>query len=119
MQHKTILFIVTSHAKISNTGKNTGLWLEELTTPYYAFKDAGYGVEIASLAGGVVPIDPSSQKTIGQNPTSVDRFLQDKGVVAAVKNTPAVSKIDAKNYAAVFLPGGGTAPCGICREARN
>jgi len=106
MQHKTILFIVTSHAKIPNTGKNTGLWLEELTTPYYAFKDAGYRVEIASITGGVVPIDPSSQKTIGQNPTSVDRFLQDKEVLAAIKNTPAISKIDAKNYAAVFLPGG-------------
>ncbi|MDJ0632740.1 MAG: hypothetical protein QNJ34_06075 [Xenococcaceae cyanobacterium MO_188.B29] len=85
-----ILIIATSHAVISSTGEPTGLWIEELTTPYYAFTDAGVEVTIASIDGGAVPIDPRSQKPIGENAASVDRFLQDKSAAMAIENTPAV-----------------------------
>lgn len=106
MNPLAILFIVTSHAFIGETGKSTGLWFEELTTPYYAFKDAGYSVEIASISGGAVPIDPTSQKELGDNPASVDRFLRDSQAMQALKNTTSIEKIDSTKYAAVFLPGG-------------
>lgn len=106
MKSIAILFIVTSHSMIGNTGKPTGLWLEELTTPYYAFIDAGYSVDIASIEGGKVPVDPRSQNQNGENPASVDRFLQDKAAVQKITATPSLKNIDVKNYAAVFLPGG-------------
>jgi hypothetical protein len=32
---KKILMVLTSHNKLGNTGKATGFWLEEFTTPYY------------------------------------------------------------------------------------
>ena len=35
-----ILIILTSHATIGQHGQPTGVWFEELTTPYYAFIDA-------------------------------------------------------------------------------
>jgi putative intracellular protease/amidase len=41
-------------------GKPTGLWIEELAAPYYAFKEKGYDVVIASPAGGAIPIDSGS-----------------------------------------------------------
>lgn len=101
-----ILFVVTSHATIADTSKPTGLWLEELAAPYYAFVDAGYGVEIASIKGGRVPVDPKSKKSIGENPPSVDRFLKDEKAKAKVANTPPIEALDVTRYSAVFLPGG-------------
>ena len=56
----TILFIVTSHAQLGDTGDRTGIWLEEVTTPYYVLTDAGHQVVFASPKGGQVPTDPGS-----------------------------------------------------------
>lgn len=106
MNSPKILLVVTSHALMGNTGQPTGLWLEELTTPYYAFVDAGTSVTVASIEGGTIPIDPRSQKPLGENPQSVDRFLEDETVVAATNNTPAIKDINLSQYDAVFLPGG-------------
>lgn len=106
MNSLKILIIVTSHAVMGNSAEPTGLWLEELTTPYYAFVDAGTSVTVASIEGGAIPIDPRSKKPVGENPESVERYLQDESVVAATINTPAVDEINPNEYDAVFLPGG-------------
>ena len=101
-----ILIITTSHASLGDTDNNTGLWLEELTTPYYAFADAGASVAVASIAGGPVPIDPGSQKANGENSTSVERFLADEKAQQAIAHTSAIDEVNASKYDAVFLPGG-------------
>lgn len=101
-----ILIITTSHANLGDTDKATGLWIEELTTPYYAFVDAGASVTVASMAGGAVPIDPGSQKAEGENPPSVERFRADEMAQKAIAHTPALKDVDASAYDAVFLPGG-------------
>ncbi|MFM2311061.1 MAG: hypothetical protein RLZZ04_337 [Cyanobacteriota bacterium] len=106
MNSRKILIIVTSHAMMGNSKELTGLWLEELAAPYYVFIDAGISVTIASIQGGVVPIDPKSKKPIGENPATVDRFLQDKAAIAATGNTIAINNINPNIYDAVFLPGG-------------
>ncbi|MBP0575941.1 hypothetical protein J8J27_35005, partial [Mycobacterium tuberculosis] len=69
-----ILTITTSAARMSD-GAPTGVWLEELTTPYYAFRDAGADVTVASIHGGSVPVDPRSVKSAGENEASVERYL--------------------------------------------
>lgn len=106
MQTLTILLIVTSHALMGGTGEKTGVWLEELTTPYYTFKDAGYNVEIVSVSGGDIPIDPRSIGDDQKKEESVARYFEDEALQAAVKNTKSASEIDASQYAAVFFPGG-------------
>ena len=53
-----IVLVSTSAADLK--GHPTGLWIEELASPYYEFKNAGFDVEIASPAGGPVPIDAAS-----------------------------------------------------------
>src|SRR5262245_19484489 len=57
--HK-VLIIVTSHGVLGNTNYPTGLWLPEMTHPYYALRNAGLDVVIASPKGGNIPIDPYS-----------------------------------------------------------
>ena len=106
MENLVILFILTSHMTLGDTGKLTGVWLEELSTPYYILEDAGYKVEFASISGGVVPIDPNSKKDLGQNTPSVDSFLKDKEAMAAIQSTPAIHQINADRYAGIFIPGG-------------
>ena len=99
-----ILMITTSAATLGRTGRPTGLWLEELAVPYYAFLEAGAAVRIASIAGGPVPVDPHSVKPRGENPAVVERFLGDAATQAAMAATEPVA--DTALADAVFLPGG-------------
>jgi putative intracellular protease/amidase len=36
-----VLFVLTSHSELGNTGKKTGFWVEEFAAPYYVMADAG------------------------------------------------------------------------------
>lgn len=101
-----ILMIITSAAIMGDGGEPTGLWFEELATPYYSFIDAGGSVRLASITGGPAPIDPRSVQKKGDNEASVDRFLADESASRALNETVLVSAIDASDYDAVFLPGG-------------
>ncbi|MBB2168146.1 type 1 glutamine amidotransferase domain-containing protein [Gluconacetobacter aggeris] len=101
-----ILMILTSSAEMGDVGEPTGLWFEELATPYYAFVDAGALVTLASIQGGPAPIDPRSVKAKGENEASVDRFLGDAVASAALNVTLRIEGIDAASYDAIFLPGG-------------
>lgn len=106
MSRKNVLFVVTSHDSLGDGDEPTGLWLEELAAPYYAFIDAGCDVRIASIKGGKVPIDPKSESKRGENPESVERFLDDEEAMTAIKETPAVSEVDSFDFDVLFIPGG-------------
>lgn len=101
-----ILMILTSRATMGTSGAPTGVWFEEMSTPYYAFVDAGVEVEIASIEGGQIPVDPHSLHPSGKNPASVERFLLDEGAMKKIAQARKVSEMTTDRYAAVFLPGG-------------
>lgn len=101
-----LLMIVTSHASMGDGGRATGVWFEELATPYYAFIDAGVQVDIASVTGGKVPLDPHSLAEPGNNPASVERFMKDTGAMQAIENARHIADVNVADYAAIFLPGG-------------
>ncbi|MFT4174253.1 MAG: type 1 glutamine amidotransferase domain-containing protein [Rhodocyclaceae bacterium] len=101
-----ILIVLTSHATAGASGHPTGLWLEEFTTPYYAFVDAGVQVDVASIEGGQVPVDPNSVQPEGKNPASVERYLKDAAARAKAENSLKLQGIQSTGYAAVFMPGG-------------
>lgn len=104
---KRVLMIVTSNNRMGDTGKATGLWAEELAAPYYALRDAGVEVEVASPAGGPVPIDPGSLKPEGENDAVVERFLADEALQARLQSVRKVSEVDGPAaFDAVFFPGG-------------
>ncbi|WP_091456480.1 type 1 glutamine amidotransferase domain-containing protein [Giesbergeria anulus] len=101
-----ILMIVTSNARLGDTGKPTGLWAEELAVPYYALVDAGVEVTLASPAGGPTPIDPGSLKPMGENDPVVERFLADAALQARIAATSKAADWDGAQFDAVFFPGG-------------
>jgi putative intracellular protease/amidase len=104
--NKRILMIVTSNARLGETGRTTGIWAEEFAVPYYRLIDAGAEVEIASPAGGAAPIDPGSLKPKGQNDALVERFLGDSVAQAKLQATHVVAAVDATAFDAIFFPGG-------------
>jgi putative intracellular protease/amidase len=95
---KKIAIVVTSHSQIDESHP-TGLWLEEVATPYIAFKTQGFEVTLASIHGGQAPIDPRSKTTEVQGKLWTE-------VLAALENTPAVTSLSSADYDAIFLPGG-------------
>ena len=101
-----ILMVATSADRMDPGTEPTGVWLEELTTPYYAFRDAGAEVTLASIAGGAVPIDQRSLAGEGPNAPSVERYFKDAVLQAELAATPAVAAVDFAGYDALFLPGG-------------
>ena len=101
----SILMVLTSHDRLGDTGKPTGLWLEEFATPYYIFRDEGVKVVLASPKGGRPPIDPRSEEPQAQT-DSTRRFFKDKEALEAFENTAQLSTINPSDYGAVFYPGG-------------
>ena len=100
-----ILMVLTSHAQLGNTGKKTGFWLEEFAAPYYAFKDAGAGVTLASPAGGQPPLDPKSDEADAQT-DATRRFKSDAAAQAALAHTVQLATVSGDAFDAVFYPGG-------------
>jgi len=100
-----ILMVLTSHNKLGDTGKPTGFWLEEFTAPYYAFKDAGAEVTLASPKGGQPPIDPKSDEPGNQTET-MERFKKDSAAQKVLANTVKLAEVKAQDYDTVFYPGG-------------
>lgn len=100
-----ILMILTSHDTLGDTGKKTGFWLEELAAPYYAFKDAGAEITLASPAGGQPPLDPVSNNPDFQT-SETRRFEADAEAGHALAHTLTLSEVNAADYDTVFYPGG-------------
>ena len=101
----SVLMILTSHDQLGNTGKKTGFWLEEFAAPYYAFRDAGVAITLASPKGGQPPLDPKSDEPANQT-HDTDRFRTDTDAQAALGSTLKLSTLQAADYDAVFYVGG-------------
>ena len=99
------LLVLTSHAELGDTGKDTGFYWEEVAVPYWKLVDHGLAVDFASVAGGEPPADPSSLDE--DDPVeAVSRFRADDTAMKALKNSAAAETVDASAYRLVFLPGG-------------
>jgi len=100
-----ILFVLTSHSALGNTGEKTGFWIEEFATPYYVLADAGADITIASPKGGQPPVDPKSELADAQT-TSTKRFYEDSTLINKVAYSLKLSDIKQDDFDAVFYPGG-------------
>lgn len=98
------LVIATNHG-VLDVGTPTGVFASELTVPYYAFRDAGMAVDVASPAGGTVPVDPRSLKPVLRCAAD-DRFLADPVLREQVTRSLAVADVDVAGYDLVYLAGG-------------
>lgn len=100
-----ILFVLTSHDKLGDTGKKTGFWVEEFANPYYTLLDKGAAITIASPKGGAAPIDPSSDSPDAAT-EDTDRFNADAVAKEKIANTVMLADINPDDFDAVFYPGG-------------
>lgn len=100
-----ILMVLTSHEQLGDSGHKTGFWAEEFAAPYYAFKDAGAEVVLASPKGGQPPIDPNSEQADAQTNATV-RLFEDEAAMNQLANTLKLSEVTADKFDAIFYPGG-------------
>lgn len=100
-----ILLLLTSHERMDGSDSKTGVWLGEMTDPYYEFVDAGFKVTMASPLGGEPPIDPLSKLT-EHITASNRRFSEDETVQHQFSNTLKLENIRASAFDAVFISGG-------------
>jgi putative intracellular protease/amidase len=100
-----ILMILTSHDQLGATGRKTGFWLEELAAPYYAFKDAGAEIVLASPKGGQPPLDPKSDEPSAQTDFTT-RFKADAAANVQLANTVRLDSVNQADFDTVFYPGG-------------
>lgn len=102
---KKVLFVITSHDELGDTGEKTGVWLEEFAGPYYFMKGKGVEVTLASPKGGRPPIDPKSELPDFQT-SSTQKFEGDKEAQEVFSNTLKLETVDHAEYDAVFYTGG-------------
>ena len=104
-----ILAICTS-SEITSYGATTGIWLDELATPFYVWQEAGYDVTICSIAGRSPSIDPGSMNDTGSLEGSIRRFLTDPDAQHKFTNALSLAQIIAagkiNTYSCIYLVGG-------------
>jgi putative intracellular protease/amidase len=104
MRGTQALCIATNHA-VLDLGIATGVFASELTVPYYLFHDAGMRVDVASVAGGIVPVDPLSMKETLRTPAD-DRLIGDADLRRKLSHSLAIADVDFAHYDMVYFAGG-------------
>ncbi|MCP4465329.1 MAG: type 1 glutamine amidotransferase domain-containing protein [Halieaceae bacterium] len=103
------LIVTTSHDVLAAPGETegpaTGVMASEFTHPYYTFLDGGMEVDIASIEGGQIPIDPGTLRFPVKSPED-ERYLNDPVAQAKVKNSIPIADVNIEQYDIVFLSGG-------------
>lgn len=105
MTDKKVLFVLTSHEDLGNTGQKTGFWIEEFAAPYYLLTDKGVNVTLSSPKGGQPPIDPKSSLPDFSTPAT-KRFNTDFKTKEILSKTVPLAEIKEEDYDAIFYPGG-------------
>jgi len=110
------LIVTTSHDTLGETGRATGVFGSEMTVPYYAFLDAGLEVDIVSIEGGEIPVEPWSMSW--PLATAEDRrFRNDPEAMEMVSNSRAIAQVDPEAYDVIFLAGGWGAAYDLAQSA--
>ncbi|MDG1826459.1 MAG: type 1 glutamine amidotransferase domain-containing protein [Henriciella sp.] len=102
---KRALIVTTSQATMGEGGEATGVAASEMTAPYYAFLDSGMDVDLASIQGGQIPIDPSTLKW-PVTAASDKRYLKDPLLQSKVSRSYQIDQVDTTQYDIVSLAGG-------------
>jgi len=106
---KRALIITTSHSVLAAPGETegpeTGVMASEFTHPYYSFLDAGMDVDMASIQGGQIPIDPQTLSYVIRSPED-ERYLNDSVAQTKVRHSLAIADVDISQYDIVFISGG-------------
>ncbi len=97
---KKILFVVTSHDKLGDTGKATGYYLSEVTHPWEVL-GGDFEISVVSPKGGEAPADG-----VDLNDQINKKFWNDPQWRKIMANTLKPEDIKPEDYAAIFYAGG-------------
>ncbi|MEV6973049.1 type 1 glutamine amidotransferase domain-containing protein [Kitasatospora sp. NPDC093806] len=95
----TVLFALTSHDTLGDTGRKTGFYVPEVAHPAQVFTAAGWDLAFVSVRGGAAPqdgVDPADEVTAA--------FLREHA--EALADTPTAAGLNGDDYAAVYFAGG-------------
>lgn len=98
---KKVLFVVTSHSKLGNTGKSTGYYLSEVAHPWAVLTEEGYTVDFVSPKGGTPPVDGVKL----DDPTNKQFWDSPEGK-AKLNRSLKPSQVKAADYKAIYYAGG-------------
>lgn len=96
-----VLFVLTSHEELGNTGKKTGYWLSEVTHPWIILKNAGYTVDFVSPKGGKCPYEGTDA-----NDQANREFAQDILGQKKLNLSMKPEEVKPEDYQAIFFVGG-------------
>lgn len=97
---KKVLFVVTSHAKLGDTGKPTGYYLSEVTHPW-SVVSKDYEIDVVSPKGGRPPVDG-----MDLNDPINRKYWDDPAWQEKMSNTMRPEDIKPEDYIAIFYAGG-------------
>ncbi len=99
---KKILIPVTNHATLGTTDQANGTFSPEITHAIHVFTQHGFDYDIASIAGGQVPIYGTDIEDDKVN----QQVLASEDFQNRTNNSLPVSKVNIDDYDAIFYPGG-------------
>lgn len=100
-ERRKVLFVITSHDELGNSGKKTGFHFGEAAKAYKPFHDAGYEIDFASPKGG-----KARHYGADLNDETDVWFIQNLDAVDKLFNARKLSEIDPRKYDAVYFVGG-------------
>jgi putative intracellular protease/amidase len=107
---KRVLMVASNPAVSAQTGWPIGMWIAELSHPYWEFVEQGYEVTIASPKGGKLELDSWSNPHDASGYSAHDLisagFLAMPHTSSLLENTPRLSEINPADYDVLFLVGG-------------
>jgi len=103
--NKKALIIVTNQDKFESTKEPTGLWFSELVHFYNTIQDVGIKIDIASILGGAVPIDPKSisERTLD---TITKKYYEDNNFMTELNNSRKLGEVNPNEYNIIYFTGG-------------
>ncbi len=110
LSNRKVLIIASNPAVSEQTGWPIGMWIAELTHPYWEFVEHGYDVTIASPKDGKLELDrwsdPHDESGYSASDLISAGFLAMPQTHALIENTPSVFDLKLADYDAIFLVGG-------------
>ena len=99
-----VLFVLTNHTELGNTGKKTGYFLREVAYPYSIIKKAGHEITFCSPSGGPVHADPLSLD-YGDDEIIIN-FYENDNIKDELSKTNKPELIDSRDFRCIVFAGG-------------
>jgi putative intracellular protease/amidase len=98
-----ILFVLTSHEALGDTGRKTGYDLSEVSHPYQLLAERGFEIDFVSPQGGEPPVDPKSHD---MEDAANKAFQESETAQEKLRHTMTPEAVDPQDYAAIYYAGG-------------